>query len=80
MMSRKKFILSVVIFICGVFSGWLLNFLDGNTDEFINLPDNVGSSMLLHDDIGYVSKFGYVSNKETALKIAKAVWLPITNV
>jgi hypothetical protein len=45
-----------------------------NNSEYIDHP---GISILFRVDDGIVPDYGFVPDKKTALKIAKAVWMPI---
>jgi hypothetical protein len=70
----KKKMLLLICPVC-VLIGMLFGiFLIKNYSEYIDHP---GISILFRVNSGIVPDNGFVPDKKTALKIAKAVWLPI---
>jgi hypothetical protein len=70
----KKYLLLLIcpiFFLMGIALGILF---EKNNDEYIDHP---GISILLRVNSGVVPDGGFVPDKNTALRIAKAVWLPI---
>jgi hypothetical protein len=39
--------------------------------------DNADAVLTISDEYGFISSNGYIPDKETAIKIAKAIWQPI---
>jgi hypothetical protein len=71
-MTKKSLLL---ICLACILIGLLIGiFFERNNNEFIEHP---GISILFRVNTGIIPEGGFVPDKKTALKIAKAVWLPI---
>jgi len=71
---RKKAFFILICLACALLGVLLGIVLQKNYDEYM---EHSGISILSRIDTGFVPENGFVPDKKTALKIAKAVWLPI---
>jgi len=71
---RKKIIFLFICFVCTLLGVLLGIVIYKNYYEYIDHP---GISILSRVDTGIIPENGFVPDKNTALKIAKVIWLPI---
>jgi len=72
---KKKALFFLVCLMCTLLGVFLGIILQKNYVEFND--EHQGISILSRVDTGIVPENGFVPDKKTALKIAKAIWLPI---
>jgi hypothetical protein len=72
-MKNMNIIRFICVFFIGIILGYTICIIIENHDDFYE-EENLRRSILMHNNFGNIPEFGFVQNRETALKIAKAIW------